>query len=112
MERAAAEAVGRTYRPYLLANEPGFTSTASQYTFDKFRAALSARYNGSIAILNQKWNATYAGFGQIPSEVPATPPPALGTILDPLSRPSVTARWSDWARFNNARVTSWFALMR
>jgi hypothetical protein len=80
-----------------LANEPGFRSANSTYTFAKFQGFLADRYNTSIADLNQAWHRNYTSFDD----------PAIAKAMGGWASNARTTL--DWESFNNQRVTAWYS---
>jgi len=94
---AVAEVAGRhpSILSYDLWNEAGYWQMSSRGR-ESFREAMQARY-GDIPTLNQSWGTNYTGFAG----------------LKPVDRdPDQPAAYADWVRWNDARVTNWFAAMR
>ncbi|GLR69809.1 beta-galactosidase [Agaribacter marinus] len=91
---------------YMLFNEPTFhtqentwnTGPVSDYTMEKFKHWLSARHE-NIGQLNALWNKNYASFDEIDLSIPIS--------VDLKGSPS----WFDWTKFNQVRVTDWFAFL-
>lgn len=92
---------------YMLANEPHWfttqgvwsTGSVSEFTFQKFRKWLAARYHNDIAALNRRWNKKFLSFDAVQMNLP------LSKNL------KGSALWYDWCRFNMDRVNDWFAFL-
>lgn len=87
---------------WILANEPDFTQSNTNYTLAKYHRWLGEAYNSDIAELNNAWQSSYASFSSI-TEQPASP--VWQTVL---VAGGAAAEWWDWNLFNNLRVTQFF----
>lgn len=93
--------VGRVVRDdptvisYDLWNEASYAN-ASPRGLARFRAAMARQY-GTIARLNEVWGTSYESFERLPQ---------------PARDPGQPAAYADWCRWNDARVTDWFATLR
>lgn len=91
---------------YMLFNEPSFFTEAGKWNTGgvsdnamvNFKLWLTDKH-GSIAKLNTLWNTTYNSFNEINLVIPMT------------SNLKGTAIWYDWMRYNQVRVTKWFAFL-
>ncbi|ANQ47440.1 T9SS type A sorting domain-containing protein [Flammeovirga sp. MY04] len=92
---------------YMLFNEPSFftkegvwnSGEVSEYTKIKFRTWLSNQHN-SIADLNAEWGSSFASFDDVDVQIPMSGDKQGSPI------------WFDWMRFNQNRITDWFAWVR
>jgi hypothetical protein len=86
---------------WILANEPDFPQSATQFTIAKYRAWLEQEY-GTIASLNAAWTAHFTSFDNIASQ------PIAPTWQQAVVSGGAAAEWWDWNQFNNIRVTQFF----
>lgn len=88
-----------------LANEPGFSSSNSEYTFRNFSRFLSGRYSGNVSALAEAW-VVPGGLSSFQDRV----------IFQGMSNSGAggkrmfsTRQLLDWEAFNNQRVTAFYA---
>lgn len=103
--------IPQTTLGYILTNEPHWVTDksnkwfavkngVSEYTLNKFRNWLKAKYNNDISRLNSLWKTNYKTFNEITVEVPMDISSIRGTPKN-----------YDWCRFNMDRVTEWFTFL-
>lgn len=110
---------------FVLANEPTFRRSDSNYTRTAFTAALMNKYS-TIEALNAAWHSSWGSFREAAQGGTDETRPS-GLVYPPVPNICVrgvwhcngtefvardeAARWHDWNEFNDARVTRFFRHM-
>lgn len=109
-----SKACGNQPMIHLIANEPHFATARggwkasnglSDITLEKFHRWLDAKYH-TIAALNKVYGTSYAAWDEVLFEKT----PVARRQIDKTLRG--TPVWYDWNRFNQARVSEWFAFLK
>lgn len=88
-----------------LANEPGFSSSNSEYTFRNFSRFLCGRYSENVSALAEAWGVP-GGLSSFQDRVIFQGMSNTGAVG---KRMFSTRQLLDWEAFNNQRVTAFYA---
>jgi hypothetical protein len=89
-----------------LANEPGFSSSDSEFTFKNFSTFLGQRYDSNISALAEAWALSPSALSSFTDRLLFK---GMGDAGAPDKRLFSQRQLLDWEAFNNKRVTSFYA---